>query len=296
MLAPIALQADGVVSQILIAATYPEQVAEAARWSRANPHLSGDVAARGAKRAMGSCGQDARRLSRSARAHGREPAVAARPGEAFLNQEVQVMDTVQALRQRAGRGPSLEQRPVRRVPAGRGDRGVPAQPLCLRELLRPVHGVRAVVVAVLPAGVLAALGAASGVRRARFLLHQTDWHHRHVQVVHKPVHVHNHHVSPGKWQPQKHVVVKPYVPGAGISAPADRAAAQHAGRKRLLEPETRIVPQSAPEPRGEVRGEPRQEVRGQPQREIRGDPGPRYAVSPGARFVLSRGMTHAPCP
>src|SRR5918999_4341229 len=46
MLAPIALQPDGVVSQVLIASTYPEDVAEAARWSRANPHMRGEDAVR----------------------------------------------------------------------------------------------------------------------------------------------------------------------------------------------------------------------------------------------------------
>src|SRR5687767_3826432 len=46
LLAPIALHPDGLVSQILIAATYPEEVAAAARWSRANPHLKGDDALR----------------------------------------------------------------------------------------------------------------------------------------------------------------------------------------------------------------------------------------------------------
>src|SRR5688500_19569944 len=46
MLAPIALQPDGVVSQVLIASTYPDQVAAAARWARANAHLRGDDAVR----------------------------------------------------------------------------------------------------------------------------------------------------------------------------------------------------------------------------------------------------------
>src|SRR5688572_9872038 len=46
MLAPIALYPDGLLSQILIAATYPAEVAEAARWSRDNPQLSGQDAVR----------------------------------------------------------------------------------------------------------------------------------------------------------------------------------------------------------------------------------------------------------
>src|ERR1039457_3809001 len=44
MLAPIALYPDSLLSQILMAATYPMEVVEAARWSSANPALKGDAA------------------------------------------------------------------------------------------------------------------------------------------------------------------------------------------------------------------------------------------------------------
>src|SRR5437867_321091 len=44
MLAPIALYPDSLLSQILMASTYPLEVVEAARWSRANPTLKGDQA------------------------------------------------------------------------------------------------------------------------------------------------------------------------------------------------------------------------------------------------------------
>jgi hypothetical protein len=44
MLAPIALYPDALLSQILMAATYPLEVVAAARWSRANPGLKGDAA------------------------------------------------------------------------------------------------------------------------------------------------------------------------------------------------------------------------------------------------------------
>ena len=46
MLAPIALYPDPLLSQILMAATYPLEVVEAARWSRANPNRVGDDAVR----------------------------------------------------------------------------------------------------------------------------------------------------------------------------------------------------------------------------------------------------------
>jgi hypothetical protein len=44
MLAPIALYPDALLSQVLMAATYPLEVVEAARWSKANPNLKGDAA------------------------------------------------------------------------------------------------------------------------------------------------------------------------------------------------------------------------------------------------------------
>src|SRR5579864_1094190 len=44
MLAPIALYPDPLLSQVLMAATYPLEVVEAARWSRGNPGLRGNDA------------------------------------------------------------------------------------------------------------------------------------------------------------------------------------------------------------------------------------------------------------
>ncbi len=46
LLAPIALYPDTVLSNILVAASYPDDVREAAAWSRANPQLRGDDALR----------------------------------------------------------------------------------------------------------------------------------------------------------------------------------------------------------------------------------------------------------
>src|SRR5262245_22384620 len=44
MLAPVALYPDALLSQLLMAASYPLEVVEAARWSKANPTLKGDAA------------------------------------------------------------------------------------------------------------------------------------------------------------------------------------------------------------------------------------------------------------
>ena len=45
MLAPIALYSDALLAQMLMAASYPLEIVEAARWSKANPTLKGDAAA-----------------------------------------------------------------------------------------------------------------------------------------------------------------------------------------------------------------------------------------------------------
>ena len=44
ILAPIALYDDALLSQVLMATSYPLEIVEAARWSQANPNLKGDAA------------------------------------------------------------------------------------------------------------------------------------------------------------------------------------------------------------------------------------------------------------
>jgi hypothetical protein len=102
MLAPIALYPDALLSQILMAATYPLEVVEAARWSRANPGLQGDQAVRAVEQ---------RAWDPSVKSLAAFPQILAmmdekidwteRLGSAFLAQQPQVMDSVQNLRQRA---------------------------------------------------------------------------------------------------------------------------------------------------------------------------------------------------
>jgi hypothetical protein len=102
MLAPIALYPDVLLSQILMAATYPLEVVEAARWSRANPNLKGD-------RAVNAVAQT--HWDPSVKSLVAFPQIiqmmdekldwTERLGDAFLSQQPQLMDTVQNLRQRA---------------------------------------------------------------------------------------------------------------------------------------------------------------------------------------------------
>jgi len=102
MLAPVALYPDPLLSQVLMAATYPLEVSEAARWSRANPGLQGDDAVRAAQNedwdpSVKSLLAFPQILARMDENPGWTQAL----GDAFLAQEPQVMDTVQQLRRRA---------------------------------------------------------------------------------------------------------------------------------------------------------------------------------------------------
>src|SRR3989475_1062829 len=102
MLAPIALYPDSLLSQIFMASTYPLEVVEAARWSRANPGLKGEEAAN----AVEQKDWDASVKSLTAFPQvltmmDQQLEWTARLGDVFIAQEPQVMETVQSLRQKA---------------------------------------------------------------------------------------------------------------------------------------------------------------------------------------------------
>lgn len=102
MLAPIALYPDSLLSQILMAATYPRDVEDAALWSRENADLNGDRAVRAVERYD---------WDPSVKSLVAFPQIldmmyekiewTADIGDAFLDQQAQVMDTVQYLRRQA---------------------------------------------------------------------------------------------------------------------------------------------------------------------------------------------------
>ena len=102
MLAPIALYPDSLLSQIMMAATYPREVVEAAEWSRRNADLSGDYAVRAVERydwdpsvkSLVAFPQILDRLDEKMN-------WTQDLGDAFLDQQAQVMDTVQYLRRQA---------------------------------------------------------------------------------------------------------------------------------------------------------------------------------------------------
>lgn len=116
LLAPVALYPDALLTQILEAATFPEDVAAAAAWSRANAHLRGDEALRAVEpmpwhpsvKALVAFPDLLARM-------GESPQWLADLGEAYYYQEPHVLDTVQALRQRAQAAGSLQSDAYRQV-------------------------------------------------------------------------------------------------------------------------------------------------------------------------------------
>jgi len=123
MLAPIALYPDSLLSQVLMAATYPLEVVEAARWSKANPYLKGDAAVSGVKD---------KEWDVSVKSLVAFPSVLAemndhldwtqKLGDAMLSQQADVADSIQRLRAKAAAAGNLNSGPQQSVTTqGSGD-------------------------------------------------------------------------------------------------------------------------------------------------------------------------------
>ena len=109
MVAPIALYPDALVAQILAAATYPDQIVEADRWLEQHKDLKGEQLGKEV---------DKQPWDPSVKALTEFPSVLANMdknlswtsslGDAYVNQEQQVMDAVQVMRDRAEKAGNLK--------------------------------------------------------------------------------------------------------------------------------------------------------------------------------------------
>jgi hypothetical protein len=116
LVAPIALYPDSLVAQILAASTFPEQVVEADRWVQEHPDLKGD--------ALGQA-VDQQPWDPSVKALAAFPSVLGNMdknlswtsslGDAYYNQQQDVMDAIQVMRQRAQRAGELKTTPQQTV-------------------------------------------------------------------------------------------------------------------------------------------------------------------------------------
>ncbi len=112
LVAPIALYPDSLVAQILTASTFPEQVVEADRWVQANTDLKGD--------ALGKA-VDQQPWDPSVKALAAFPSVLGNMdknlswtsslGDAYYNQQSDVMDAVQVMRHKAEQAGNLKTTP-----------------------------------------------------------------------------------------------------------------------------------------------------------------------------------------
>src|SRR4051794_11011559 len=116
LVAPIALYPDALVAQVLAASTYPAQVVEADRWMQQHSSLKGDA-----------LGQqvDQQQWDPSVKALTQFPTVLANLdknitwtsglGDAYTNQQQDVMNAVQVMRQRAQQAGNLNTNPQQTV-------------------------------------------------------------------------------------------------------------------------------------------------------------------------------------
>src|ERR1700687_1213243 len=116
LVAPIALYADALVAQVLAAATYPDQIVEANRWMQQHSDLKGEQLAQEV---------DKQPWDPSVKALAQFPSVLANMsqnlawtselGDAHLNQQQELTQAIQTMRQRAKQAGNLQPTPQENV-------------------------------------------------------------------------------------------------------------------------------------------------------------------------------------
>jgi hypothetical protein len=129
LVAPIALYPDSLVAQVLAASTFPEQVVEADRWVQANPDLKDDALAQAV---------DQKPWDPSVKALAAFPSVLGNMdknlswtsslGDAYYNQQQDVMDAVQVMRRRARAAGNLKSTSQQIVDTSGQDDDIAIQP------------------------------------------------------------------------------------------------------------------------------------------------------------------------
>jgi hypothetical protein len=211
MLAPIALYPDPLLTQVLIAATYPLEVVQADRWAKANASLKGDALT--AALAKQSWDDSIKSLVQT-------PTVLAmmaeqldwtqKLGDAMLAQQADVMDSVQRLRARAQANGKLQSGKEQTVSVKTEDNNnyIVIEPTSQTELYVPYYEPAVVYgewpypdyapyyfappVGYFPRGVLAtgvAFGAGLAVGYARW--GNCDWGRHNINVLNKNVDINN---------------------------------------------------------------------------------------------------------
>ena len=278
MLAPIALYPDALLSQILMAATYPIEVVEAARWSRANPGLQGEAAVQAVQ------GEDWDPSVKSLVAF---PQVLQRLdenlqwtrslGDAFLAQQPQVMDTVQQLRQRAQAAGNLQSNGQLVVQQQAGE--IYIEPVNPQVVYVPYYDPMAVYYQ--PAPFQWGLPVALSVG---FFFARPDWHRHAVHVVHPVVVNRTVVVKPGGWHHdpnhRRGVAYRSPVVTQRFSASSEQHRYQRPPGRDLHDSK---VLSPAPRPHAQVQPHPQPRPQAQAQPQPRPQPRPQAQAKPQPR-------------
>ena len=143
LLAPIALYPDALLSQVLIAATYPLEVVAAARWSRANPGLDGEAAVEAvAEEDWDPSVKSLVAFPDLLAQMDQDLEWTRQLGEAMLLQESDVMDSIQFLRAKADEAGSLQD--TEQVRVVREERTIVIEPARERIVYVPYYDTRVV--------------------------------------------------------------------------------------------------------------------------------------------------------
>ncbi|WES69324.1 DUF3300 domain-containing protein [Superficieibacter sp. HKU1] len=114
--APIALYPDALLSQVLMASTYPASVVQAVQWSKDHPTLQGDAAIQAAaNQPWDASVKSLVAFPQLMALMGQDPQWVENLGNAFLAQPQDVMDSVQKLRTLAQQTGTLKSTPQQKV-------------------------------------------------------------------------------------------------------------------------------------------------------------------------------------
>lgn len=197
ILAPVALYPDALLSQVLAAAVHPDQVAVAARWSRANPGLRGEDAVQAVQEepwdpSVISLVAFPEVLSRLAQ----NPEWTRQLGEAFQHRQPHLMDAVQVLRQRAQAAGQLQSGGG--VVVQQQGATLTVEPADPRVVYIPVYDP----VLVYAAGPPVIHWVRPVYVRSGFFYSTFNWHRRHVHQHHaRPFYYHQRPAARWQWQP-----------------------------------------------------------------------------------------------
>lgn len=116
MLAPIALHPDALLSQILMASTYPVEVVEADRWAKTNKSLKGDALAKELeKQSWDPSVRSLVNFPDVLSMMSENLSTTVKIGDAFIGQQKEVMEAVQRLRAKAKSTGNLESNQQQKV-------------------------------------------------------------------------------------------------------------------------------------------------------------------------------------